>query len=100
MDPSAVAEKLIQVHREIQEDCGYDPAEVTPDCRPLDGLPGFDSVLIPGTVRALARALGMPLPKGTKIKNIYVTGDGRRKHSIKEVAQAFCRTYGAEGKKE
>src|SRR5260370_35709850 len=96
---SVVTEKLVQLHREIQGVCGCDPTAVTPECRPLDDLPGFDSVLIPGAVRARARALGSPLPKGTKIKNIYVTDDGKRKRSIKEIAQAFCRTYAAEGKK-
>jgi hypothetical protein len=100
MDPAAVAEKLVEVHRDIQEECGYETAKVTPDCRPLDDLPGFDSVLIPGAVRALARQLGSPLPKGTKIKNIYVTPDGMRKQSIKEIAEAFCRTYGGAGRNQ
>src|SRR5688572_7337923 len=100
MNPSTVMDKLVQIHQEIQDDCGYDPAAVNPDCRPLDDLPGFDSVLIPGAVRALARAVGRPLPKGTKIKNIYATDDGKRKRSIKEIDQAFCRTYGSEGKKQ
>ena len=31
---------------------------------------------------------------------MYVTDDGKHKRSIKEIAQAFCLTYGAEGKKE
>jgi hypothetical protein len=92
-------DKLVQVHRAIQDDCGQDPSAVNPDCSPLDDLPGFDSVLIPGAVRALARELGRPLPKGTKIKNIYVTDDGKRKRTIKEIAKAFCDTYGAEDKK-
>jgi hypothetical protein len=98
MNASAVAAALLKVHRDIQDDCGYDPAAVTPDCRPLDDLPGFDSLLIPGAVRTLARELGSPLPKGTKIKNIYVSDDGKRKLTIKEIADAFCRTYRREDK--
>jgi hypothetical protein len=100
MDESMVVEKLIHLHQEIQDDCGYDPMVVNADCRPLDNLPGFDSVLIPGAVRSLARMLGRPLPKGTKIKNIYVTDDGRSTRSIKEIAHAFCRTYAGEDKKQ
>jgi hypothetical protein len=100
MDLSPIVDKLVQMHRVIQDDCGYDPATVTSHCRPLEDLPGFDSLLIPGTVRALARELGRPLPKGTKIKNIYVTEDGKCNRSIREIAQAFLWTYAAEGKKE
>lgn len=98
MDQSDVAEKLMQIHRTIQEDCGLDSAPVKPDCRPLDDLPGFDSILIPGAVRALARELGRPLSKGTKIKNIYVTEDGKHNRTITEIAKAFCQSYPAEGK--
>ncbi len=94
-----VVEKLIQLHREIQVDCGHDLEGVTRDCCPLDDLPGFDSLLIPGIVRGLARELGIPLPNDAKIKNIYVTDDGKRKHTIQETAEAFCRVYGSEGKK-
>lgn len=96
MDPSTVAAKLVEMHRERQFDCGHDPAVVTPDCCPLDDLPEFDSLLIPGIIRELARELGMPLPKDAKIKNIYVTDDGKHKRTIREIAEAFCRTYGSE----
>ncbi len=96
MDPSFVAEKLVQMHRERQIDCGQDPEVVTPDCCPLDDLAGFDSLLIPGIVRELARELGMPLPKDAKIKNIYVTDNGKRKCPINEIAETFCRLYGSE----
>lgn len=98
MDAATVVEKLVQMHKDIQVDCGFDPAKVQPDCKPLDDLEGFDSMLVPGAIRALARILDRPLPKGTKIKNLYVTEDGKQKRSLKEIANEFCRTYGKESK--
>ncbi len=97
MTPESVAEALVRVHKEIQEDCGFDPAVVTPDCRPLNDLPGFDSMLIPGTVRTLARVLGRPFAKGTRVKNVYIGEDGRSRRTIREIAEAFCRHYPGEG---
>ena len=47
-------------------------------------------------MRQLARELGSPLPKGTKIKNIYVSKDGKRKLTIDEVARRFLATYAPE----
>ena len=98
MDSATVLEKLVQLHKEIQDDCGFDSAVVRPECRPLDDLEGFDSMLVPGAIRSLARHLGRPLPKGTKIKNIYVSDDGKQKRSLKEIAEEFCRAYGKEAK--
>lgn len=91
-----VVQKLIQIHRAAEADGGFDPDAVTPTACPLTGLKGFDSQLIPQIVRKLARELGNPLAKGTKIKNIYVSKDGKRKLTIDEVARRFLETYAPE----
>jgi hypothetical protein len=96
MDHADVVRTLIQIHRAAEADGGFDPDRVTRSTCPLTGLKGFDSQLIPQFVRQLARDLGQPLPKGTKVKNIYVSKDGKRKLTIDEVARRFLETYAPE----
>jgi hypothetical protein len=91
-----VVGKLIEIHRAAEADGGFDPDRVAPNACPLTGLKGFDSQLIPQFVRQLARELGHPLPKGTKVKNIYVSKDGKRKLTIDEVGRRFLETYAPE----
>ncbi len=93
MTLSVVTDALVRLHQQIQQDCGHSSDAVTPDCCPLDDLPDFDSLLVPSTIRKVARELGSPLPKGTKIKNIYVSQDGKTKRTIREVANAFIQSY-------
>ena len=91
--PDVVA-KLVEIHRHDQHESGQDDADrVTPSCCPLTDLKGFDSLLIPPIIRRLARELGYPLPKGTRVKNIYCAPDGRKKLTIREIAIRFVETY-------
>lgn len=96
MDHADVVRTLIEIHRAAEADGGFDADRVTPTACPLTGLKGFDSQLIPQVVRQLARELGHPLPKGTKIKNIYVSKDGKRRLTIDEVARRFLENYAPE----
>lgn len=94
MKKEDVVAKLVEIHRDYQRGGGYDDEDKvqSPTC-PLDGLKGFESDFIPEIVRRLARDLGSPLPEGTRVKNIYVSQDGKRKLSIEEIAQRFIETY-------
>jgi hypothetical protein len=96
MDPTAVLERLKVLHRQIEMDDGKDPAHVTDDVQPLDGLGGFDSTLIPNVIRGLSRAMGVPLAKGKRLLNPYVDVAGN-KLTLRGVAQQFCHLYGKEG---
>jgi hypothetical protein len=92
MGPDDVIAKLIEVHREYQEDGGFDDADhVTADARPLADLKGFDSDFIPEIVRRVARELDCPLPKGTRVKNIYV--EKGRKLTIREIGRKLIEKY-------
>ena len=86
MDKSEISTKLIQAHKGVQRDGGYDDADTVADSTcPLTDLKGFDSMLIPQLIRKVARDLGHPFKKGERVrKNVYV--DGRRKLSISEIA--------------
>jgi hypothetical protein len=96
MNDDAVLERLKELHREIELDAGKDPAVVTDDVLPLDGLGGFDSVLIPNVIRGLAKALGVPLAKGVRLRNPYVASDGKTKLTLRNVAKRFRELYGKE----
>ena len=92
MEPDAVVGKLIEIHREYQNDSGADDADrVTADSRPLADLKGFDSDFIPEIVRRVARELDCPLKKGARVKNIYV--DKGRKLTIREIARKLVEKY-------
>ena len=92
MEPDDVIEKLIEIHKEYQEDSGADDADrVTADARPLADLKGFESDFIPEIVRRVARELDCPLPKGTRVKNIYV--EKGRKLTIRDIARKMVEKY-------
>jgi hypothetical protein len=100
MELPEVVAKLVEIHRHDQHESGQDDAnKVTPSCCPLTDLKEFDSLLIPPILRRLARELGHPLPKGTRVKNIYCSPDGRKKLTIREIAQRFVATYAPEVRK-
>lgn len=99
MDPRTVLERLKAIHREVEADCGHDPVRVTDDVMPLDGLGGFDSPLIPTVVRLLAKAVGVIIPPGTRIRNPYISEDRTAKLPLREVAKRFCELYGKEAKR-
>ncbi len=98
MGTDDVAAKLAQIHREYQQNGGFDDGDkITADSRPLADLNGFESDFIPEIVRRIARELGNPLPKGTRVKNIYV--EKGRKLTIREIAKKFVENYASkEGK--
>ena len=97
MDEAVVLEQLKELHREIEVDAGKNPDLVADDVQPLEGLGGFDSLLIPNVIRGLARALGVALAKGHRLRNPYV-GPDRQKLTLRGVARRFCELYGKEGK--
>jgi hypothetical protein len=100
MELSDVIAKLVEIHQHDQRESGQDDAnKVTLSCCPLIDLKGFDSLLIPAIIRRLARELGHPLPKGTRVKNIYCAPDGSKKLTIREIAERFVATYAPEGGK-
>lgn len=98
MNQESVLRQLKLLHRDVEIDCGKDPDLVTDEVQPLDGLGGFDSPLIPTVIRQLAKAVGLVLPKGTRLLNPYVSEDGREKLPLREVAKRFCELYGKEAK--
>lgn len=96
MDHATVLEHLKRLHREIEADAGYDPNAVRDDVFPLEGLSGFDSLLIPNVIRGLAKAVGLLLPKGVRLRNPYVGPDRKTKTklTLRDVAKRFCELYG------
>ena len=97
MDEATVLQELKGLHREIEEDAGKNPDLVTDDVQPLEGLCGFDSLLIPNVIRRLARAMGVSLAKGKRLRNPYV-GPDRQTLTLRGIAKRFCKLYGKEGK--
>ncbi len=98
MNHATVLEHLKRLHREIEADDGNDPNAVRDDVFPLDDLSGFDSPLIPNVIRGLATAVGLPLPKGVRLRNPYVGSDGKTKLPLRDVAKRYCELYGKEDK--
>jgi hypothetical protein len=92
MGTDDVIAKLVEVHRAYQKDGGFDDEKcVNADARPLADLKGFESDFIPEIVRRVARELGCPLPKGARVRNIYV--EKGRKLTIREVGRKLIEKY-------
>ncbi len=87
-----ILECLLEQHRQIEEDAGEDPSLVTGGTMPIDGLVGFDSPLIPTAVRGLAKALGIEIPRGSRLRNPYIDAT-KHKLSLKGVAARFRELY-------
>ncbi|MXZ72681.1 MAG: hypothetical protein F4Z04_14435 [Acidobacteria bacterium] len=96
MDHVTVLEHLKRLHREIEVDDGNDPNAVRDDIFPLDDLSGFDSPLIPNVIRGLAKAVGLSLPKGVRLRNPYVGSGVGTRLTLRDVAKRFCELYGKE----
>jgi|SRR4051794_7655623 hypothetical protein len=96
VNEATVLAKLKEIHRDLEKDAGKNPDLVTDDVYPLDGLEGFDSPLIPNVIRELAKAMGNPIAKGTRLKNPYVSKEGT-KIPLRDVAKRFCELYGKAG---
>ena len=97
LDEAKVWEQLKKLHREIEIDAGKDPSAVKDDVLPLDGLGGFDSLLIPNVIRGLAREMKVTLEKGVRLRNPYVDSN-RKKLTLRDVAKRFCELYGGKTK--
>jgi hypothetical protein len=96
MDEAAVLRRLKEIHRDIEIDAGKDPDCVMDDVQPFDGLAGFDSLLFPNVVRELAGDMGIPIPKGVRLRNPYVGPNRKQKLTLRDVAKRFCELYGKE----
>lgn len=92
MNEAIVLEQLMKLHQEIESDAGNNPATVKDDVLPLDELGGFDSVLIPNVIRGLAKAVGITLEKGARLRNPYVDAS-KKKLRLRAVAKRFCELY-------
>lgn len=92
MSVDEVAEKLGKLLKDYQDESEQGKKPIGDDTRPLDDMKGFESDFIPEVVRKLAReVLGGPLPKGTRVKNIFV--DKGKKLTVKEIAKKFIVNY-------
>lgn len=80
--------KLIAILADYQ-DADQDQASacITPYTIPLADIKGFDSLFIPEIVRLFARELGEPLPKGSKVRNIFV--ENGKKLNVNEIARKY-----------
>ncbi len=98
MDEGVVLGHLKRLHREIEIDAGKDANLVVDEAYPLDDLIGFDSPLIPNVIRGLAKAMGITLAKGVRLRNPYIGGpNGKQKLTLRGVAKRFCELYGKKG---
>ena len=93
-----VTAKLIELLGDYQDEGEEAKKPITKGTCPLGGVAGFESDFIPEVVRRLAReVLGEPLPKGTRVKNIFV--DSGRKLTVEEISRKFTSVYVPKGVK-
>jgi hypothetical protein len=91
MSVDEVAEKLGELLKDYQDESEQGKKPIGDDTRPLDDMKGFESDFIPEIVHKLAREVFGGLPKGTRVKNIFV--DNGKKLTVKEIAKKFIVNY-------
>lgn len=95
MDQNKVKAKLIEILEDYQDEGDH---RISGGSRPLADIKGFESDFIPEVVRHLAREVfGEPLPKGTRVKNIFV--EKGRKLTVAEIGRKFLDNYAPKGVK-
>lgn len=93
-----VTQKLCDILSEYQDEGEAKRKPVNGDTCPLDDMMGFESDFIPEVVRRLAREVfGEPLPKGTRVKNIFVNKG--KKLTVNDIGNKFEETYPSKGVK-
>ncbi len=97
MDLENVTAKLAEILVDYRDPAQDSADRIDPGIKPLGDIKGFDSHFIPEIVRLLARELGNPLPKGTKIRNIFV--EKGKKLTVVEIARKFVEKYSRKGSK-
>lgn len=98
MTTDDVTKKLIELLGDYQDEGEKAKKPVSSGTCPLGDMAGFESDFIPEVVRRLAReVLGEPLPKGTRVKNIFV--EKGRKLSVEEISRKFVSNYASKGVK-
>src|SRR5262245_41607469 len=98
MPTNQVTRELVAILKECQQLFGHDDAEnITPKTRPHGGIKGFQSDVVPTTVRRLARKLGEPLGDDVDPINIFASDDRKTKLTVEEAARRFIERYGQKG---
>lgn len=67
MDREQIKKVLIEVLLKVQEDSGYSPVKIVDTTKPIEELEGFDSKVWPVSITLLSRALGIDVPKKTRL---------------------------------
>jgi hypothetical protein len=97
MDTETVTAKLAKILVDYQDPAKDSLDSIDPVIKPLGDIKGFDSHFIPEIIRVLARELGDPFPKGTKIRNIFV--EEGKKLTVREISVKFVEKYSRKGSK-
>ncbi|MBK8977070.1 MAG: acyl carrier protein [Planctomycetes bacterium] len=94
-DRDQIETKVLAVLREVQELSGRTWADLGPHSKPIGDLDGFDSLIAIEVTVLLEEKLGCSLDKN----NLFVSEDGTRALSLKEVTNRISELLAASGGK-
>lgn len=89
IDRAQVESIFIEQHRKIEESIGGYTRVIDSKTCPLRDLPGFDSLLVPVVFRRVAVAVGLSLPPGYRVPNVYIDSTTKRCCIISEIVDLF-----------
>jgi len=95
MDKSAVMGKVIDAVRQVQEASGRPVGNISGGTRPIQDVAGFDSLSGVEATVILSESLGHDLPDDY---DPFVSKDGRRALSVREITDNVCEIIGVETK--
>lgn len=97
MDPTTVERELTAVLRQVQADSGLECPPLSGATKPVEELPGFDSIVWPVAITMLATEIGMTIPNDV---NIFVDETTKLPRPIDEAAAVVCKLLVSQDEQE
>lgn len=91
-----IGEMLLGVLREVQVISGRDWTDLNPDAKPIGSLDGFDSLSAVETTVMIEERLGCKL----EVESLFVSGDGNRALTLREICDRLKDLVGDAGSKK
>jgi acyl carrier protein len=96
MKPEDVRLLVLGVLQEIQKSSGRDWANLPASEKPIGALDGFDSLSAIEATVMIEEKLGCSLG----LDSVFVSGDGRRALSLREISERIAKLSGMKGGKK
>jgi acyl carrier protein len=95
MSPETIQTEILRALREVQELSGRKWSQLGPDLKPIGALDGFDSLASVEATVMIEEKLGCSLD----MDSVFLSEDGKRALTVKEISERLAKLLVAKGGK-